>query len=72
MCARKKLLAAAGFKETADIKSGVGLFKAVSNVEREALSLFRLHKRETTLDGVGNKLKVFSSHNDILKAALSD
>ena len=72
MCASKKLLAAAGFKEAADIKARVGLFKTVRDIEREALTLFILHKCEAGLDGIGDKLKVFASHNNILKAVLPD
>ena len=66
MCASKKLLAAAGFKEAADIKARVGLFKTVRNIKREALTLFWLHKCEASLDGVCNQLKIFAAHNNIL------
>ena len=62
MCASKKLLAAAGFKESANVKSRVGLFKTVRDVKREALTLFWLYKSEAGFDGVCNKLEVFAAH----------
>lgn len=61
--AGKILLAAARFKESADIKSRVGIFETVRDVKREALTLFRLHKCEASFDGVCNQLKVFTAHN---------
>ena len=63
MCAGKKLLAAARFKESADVKSRVGIFEAVRDVECEALTLFRLYESEASFDGVCNQLKVFAAHN---------
>ena len=56
-------LAAARFKESADIKSRIGILETVRDVKREALTLFWLHKCEASLDGVCNQLKVFTAHN---------
>ena len=64
MCvgASKKLLAAARFKESADVKSRVSLFETVRDVKSEALSWFWLHKCEASRDGVCNQLKLFAAH----------
>lgn len=61
--AGKILLAAARFKESADVKSRIGILKAVRNVKREALTLFWLYESEASFDGVCNQLKVFTAHN---------
>ena len=63
MGARKILLAAARFKESADVKSRIGILETVRDVKCEALTLFWLHKCEASLDGVCNQLKVFTAHN---------
>jgi len=54
VCASKKLLAAAGFKESADVESRVGLFETVRNVKREALALLWLYKSEASFNGVSD------------------
>lgn len=61
--AGKILLAAARFKKSADVKSRIGIFEAVRDVECEALTLLRLYESEASFDGVCNQLKVFAAHN---------
>jgi hypothetical protein len=56
-------LTPACFKESADIKSRVGIFETVRDVKREALTLLWLYESEASLDGVCNQLKVFAAHN---------